>query len=501
MKRRTLMAVLMSCLILSGCAPQNTPQALSVPVSRHEELAPLVDDGGAYNALASMYLPVKGEEQLGLLTREIRFLGSCHEAETLAASLLAQPGQEEFLPVAGGQRVTLNSEDAVTVSMEVATVNLSVEALALSSEAFYLLCQAIANTLCETENISGVNILVSGVSPGLDVAATLPMGMMLKNTLDAPQSRYARLVSQRTAAAITPFSTDVALYFPDVSGRGVLAQGQTLSFSSTEISSMVYVLLDALSQGAEDLPNALHIENLSEMLFSPVMLQETPQRTVLLGFGAELNEALSAARIPRDTFIASLVMTLTTFLPNVPAVAITIGNEKIETLKRSTFERANEETVFQNGFMRREDFRDYLLTDVPLYFVDNEGVLHQTLRALPQRIALSPRLLFSQLTHGALPGDKGKGLLSALPQGVGASQLIAFSRAGETLCLNFTEEFRALFDGVDEQQEKNAIYAIVNTMTHLPAVSRVRIYIEGAQPDYLAASIYLPGDFMRYYAP
>jgi hypothetical protein len=40
------------------------------------------------------------------------------------------------------------------------------------------------------------------------------------------------------------------------------------------------------------------------------------------------------------------------------------------------------------------------------------------------------------------------------------------------------------------------IYSMVKTLCENSAVSRVRFYVAGTQPDTLAGEIYLPGEFL-----
>lgn len=500
-RRRLLMVLVLCCALLTGCAGQ--PQGMvseTLPLLKDPYTAPIGDLGGQYTMLATLYLPSADGTQLVPLTEEIAFDSGRSEAETIAKALLNHKGGEDYHALPGDGAVTLSGPDAVVVSCGIATVNLSVAALSLNHTDFFVLCQALANTLCEVGDVTGVNILVAGVSPGLDIAATLPLGLMVKNLIDDPAMLMDRLITQRTGGRThdTPFRVGVALYFPARSGRGILAESRMLTLPDANISDMALALLSALSTGAEELENIPQMPDLLALLSRPPQLDEGAQNILRLSFQSGLNDALAETGITRSVMIASLVTTMASFLPNVPLISVTIGNEQITALTPAgLYTGANQTIGFSGGHMRRGDFANFLLTETPLYFPDSTGALKGTLRALPCAYARSARALFEQLLTGPLFDDTISGLSGALPSAVSSADLIGIRREGDTLLLNFTPAFQAACQALTESGESALVYAIVNTMTVLPGVRRVRFYIDGTQPDTLAGALVLTGEFMR----
>jgi hypothetical protein len=50
--------------------------------------------------------------------------------------------------------------------------------------------------------------------------------------------------------------------------------------------------------------------------------------------------------------------------------------------------------------------------------------------------------------------------------------------------------------GFSPTRERQLIFAMVNTLLQGDGLKRVRFYVQGKQPQTLAGSLYLPGDFL-----
>ena len=500
----SVLALLLCACLLGGCAKktEDAPASTIAP-GRDPYEAPLGDQGGDYEMLATLYLPSADGTQLAAVTEALRFSSARSQAETVLGALLEHNKGEDYTAVPGHGKVSLSGPEAVTWSCGIVSVNLSVAALSLPHAELFTLCQAIANTLCALDGVTGVNVLVAGVSPGLDVAATLPMGCLRQNVLDDPNMLHSRLTSQRRGGASgdTPFRADAALYFPAQAGRGILCEARTLTFPSADAAAMVQTLLSGLSAGAEEIPNVPDMPDLNALLSRPPMVDEvqvTGQKQVALAFKEELNDALAARGVTRSVMIASLVTTLTTFLPNVSVCRVSIGSEQITALiPAGLYEGAGRQIGFSDGEMRRTDFLSFLLTNRALYFADASGALRQSVRALPRTWALSPRQLFDQLVKGPEYYDTVADLKTVFPPDIQDADLLGVRQTGDTLLLNLSDSFMNACQGLSPQQERNLVYALVNTLTENPSIRRVRFYIQGRQPDTLSGTISLPGEFLR----
>ena len=121
------------------------------------------------------------------------------------------------------------------------------------------------------------------------------------------------------------------------------------------------------------------------------------------------------------------------------------------------------------------DLRNTILT---LYFENNENGEIQT----EARMVDSKDLLnnpYSYLINLLIEGPKNAGLRKNIPEGAKLNGCVLL---GECLTLDFSKEFIENAKG-DALQKSNIIYAIVNTVTELKEVSRVKILIDGQESD------------------
>lgn len=492
-----LACLLCLCLALTGCMPNDVSPAASItlaPAIRAYE-APENDSQQGYEQTVLLYLPSLDGTQLIAVPQTASLSAARPAAQTLCEMLLRFPGGETTAPVGGEVTLTLSGTDAVEVSGQVATVSLSASALRLSHEQLFTLGQALANTLCQLGDVQYVNVLIAGSQPGLNVAATLPAGSFQANTREDLSALWAR-ASTPSASGRRSFSA--TLYYPAPSGKGVLCEGRTLSFSAQDLPGMAATLLDALSAGAERLPNTPRCPDLKAMLQSGITLTENGgSRRLSLHFREDLNAALIQAGITRSVMMAALTDTLTTFLPGIEGIEVTIGDEKITSVTPSgTYLGAGETITFTDGLMRRRDFVPFLLTECNLYFANPQGGLTEVSRPVPFYEVYSARSLLQQMILGPQPFDSRTGLSPVLPGELRSADLLGVGLAGNTLLMNFSARLPDLCVDFSNGEERLMVYALVNTMCHLPGVKKVALFIQGDQPDTLAGSLYLPGDFL-----
>ena len=500
--RRARFLCLLCCfaLLLTGCVSREVASSAGVtlPPAQSGHTAPENDVNQTYEQRVLLYLPSRDGTQLMAVPQEAAFSLSRHSAQTLCEMLFAHPGSEAVSPVGGEVTLSLNDTDAVEVSGGVATVSLAASALRLSHEQLFLVGQALANTLCQFGDLQYVNVLIAGVQPGLNIAATLPAGSFQPNTREELATLWERASAPKTTARR---SFSASLYYPAPSGKGVLCEDRTLAFSELTLPAMARTLLEALAAGAEYLPGAPRCPELTRYLLEdPALVEAGGQRRLTLQFGESLNAALIEAGITRSVMMASLVYTLTTFLPGLDGVEISIGGERISTLTPSgTYNGVGETIYFTDGLMRRRDFNGFLLAQCTLYFADSQGKLSAVFRPIPYYETRSARALIQQLMLGPQPFDSQTGLSSVLPRGLREADLLGAALDGDTLVLNFSGNLTELAAGMNGDQERRMVYALVNTLTEIPGVKRVSFFILGRQPDTFAGAVYLPGDFLPNY--
>ena len=494
---KRLGCLLAACLMLTGCAAQEsgTTAQLTLPPAQYRHAAPENDTSQGYEQTVLLYLPSLDGTKLLAVPQTASLSASRNRSRTLCEMLLAHSGTAAAAPVGGDIALALSDTDAVETSGQTVTVSLAASALRLSHEQLFTVGQAIANTLGQFGDVQYVNVLISGVQPGMNIAATLPAGCFQPNSREDLSVLWSR--------ASAPLSTGrrsfaAALYYPAPSGKGILCETRTLSFTSSDFSGMAVTLLDALSAGAETLPNAPRCSDLASFLREKPTIGETGgTRRLVFRFTEELNAALINAGITRSVMMASLCCTMTTFLPGIEGIEVQIGSERINTLTPSgTYNGAGEIITFQDGLMRRRDFSGFLLEECALYFADAQGKLVKTYRPIPFYEAASARALVEQLMLGPQPFDSRGGLSPVLPEGLRSADLLGVGFEDQTLLLNFSAQLGALAQGMDGQAEALMIYSMVNTVCQLPGVKRTALFIQGSQPDSLAGAIYLPGDFL-----
>ena len=495
-----LICLLCICMLFCGCENQQESPVVSVTLPPVEsKLTPYTNDTHQnYTQTVLLYLPSLDGTQLIAIPETAAFTASRHTAEVLCEMLFSHEGTENAAPLGGNIPLRLSDTDAIEISGNVVTVNLAASALRLSHAQVYTVGQALANTLCQFGDLNYVNLLIAGVQPGLDIAASLPAGSFQPNTREDLSTLWARASAPQNSARRTFAAT---LYYPAPSGKGILCEARTLSFSDLSVSGMARTLMAALSSGAEYLSALPVCPDLNGLLLSDPVLEETGgMRRLVLHFGDSLNTRLIDAGITRSVMVSSLVCTLTTFIPGLDGVEIRIGSESISAITPSgTFVGAGETVFFAGGLMQRKSFIPFLLASSSLYFANSQGKLVQSARPAPFYETYNIRAIIGQLMQGPQGYDSVSGLTATLPQGLRDADLLGVSLEKGSLVLNFSNQLITLCQNMTAQQEQLMVYSLVNTLCELPGVNRVAFFIMGEQPETFAGSVFLPGDFLPNY--
>lgn len=493
---RALLCLLCVMVGLGGCASrEEAPAQPTLPPPEEAAMIPLNDTQQGSEQTVLLYLPSVDGTALAAVPATASLSVSRHNAEALCRLLFAAQGNEYALALPGD--VQLSGTQPVEISGDVATVSLAASALRLSHEELFTVCQAITNTLCQFGDVQYVNVLINGVQPGMDVAATLPAGCFRENTKDDLSTLWNREASAKTASRHT---WPVALYYPSAGARGIVCEARSLSFDSLETEDMLLTLLKALHVGPVALPELPSYPDLEAYLLqTPRVLDVNGSRRAVLYFDTALNTAIIENGITRSVMAASLVYTITTFMPGVEGVEIHIGEEMVSSLTPSaTYTGAGETIHFDNNLMRRGDFSAFLLDGCTLYFADGNGKLREVTRMVPFYESRNVRSIFNQLIRGTQPYDSVEKLQPVLPEGLRDADLIGVAFSDDTLILNFSQHWAELCREMDEQAEKQMIYAMVNALCRLQGVKRVQFLVNGTQPETLAGYMYIPGSFLPH---
>ena len=420
-------------------------------------------------------------------------------AEDVLEALFTYSGTEaRSLP--DNEYLALNTLNPVEVSDGVATVNLAASAMNLNHEDLYTVFQSITNTLCQFGDITWVNLLIGGVQPGIDVASQTPAGTLGSNVQDDLATVWARAESQRnTAASGKKMTLNTTLYYPSYGGLGILCETRTLVFTTSTLPQMARVLLDALSEEPREI-HALPLPNLNSYLNGCSVMENAGERILSLRFSNRLPSALLNSGITMTCLCASLMYTLTTFLPGIAGIQVYVGEQALTGLTPESGYPGTDGTILiTNGIIRRNQLSALLLGQCTLYFALEDGYLYATKRAIPWYESRSPRFLLEQLMLGSCAYDSVYPLLPVVPREISSGDILgcALPLRGGCLLVNLSSSFHNSCRNLTAQREKALVYSIVNTLTELDSVNEVCFFIDGSQTDSFAGSIVTRGTFMR----
>ena len=480
----SLFVAALLCLSLSGCSnvqysnesvpeiimPEPSAAALNmimgeqiaskpVPVALHYAAG----DGTSFSSITRSLMVSPGE--------------SLYE-EAIDALLYnaASPDRMIFIP-------TQLQVAGVEFSGGIATVNLSLDAHNIQNEQEYLMLMAsVSNTLLSMKGVRGVNLLVGDRSESI---ASLPAGTVCE-TMSGITPVYAQYSAEKDYFIESETGTivrNVTMYFPAENGNWFLPELREVTFESSDYASS---LIRALSAGPKEYACAMTAipEGANLLLSSPTSsLTSSGEYVLELNFSPTLLNYLALSDIEEWQMIGSVVLTLSTFIPELDAVRISIEGEPI------TGCRIGEENVeFPDGLIRRSDCSMYVGSTAALYLPNADGTLEATERAISISRAQSPlSLLYALLDDILIREDAADIFVSD----VYYDDILGISVQNEIASVNLSANFYRQAQTLDEHRESAVIYSMVNTLCELDNISGVRFFIEGISADTLSGSIYL----------
>lgn len=367
----------------------------------------------------------------------------------------------------------------------IVSIDLSLDALNMQSEQEYLMLLAsVSNTLLSMNGVRGVNVLVGGRSVGV---ADLPVGVQTE-PMQGITPTYAQLSAERDYFLESETGTierDVVLYFPADVGEWFVPELRRISFDSSDYAS---ALIRALRAGPME--NQCTITAVPEgadlLLDNPTSeVLSSGERVLQLNFSSTLRSYLAFSGIDEWELVGSIVLTLTSFVPELDAVRICIDGEPITGC---TVGDAG--LVFPNGLIRRSDFASHIGNAVKLYIPSEGGTLDAIERAVSMVRAQSPLSLLYALLDDILSCENSAQIF---PTGVYYDDILGISVEDGIAKVNLSANFYRQSQALDAAGERGVIYAIVNTLCELDGISGVRFYIEGISSKTLSGSIYLKG--------
>ena len=492
------LCVLLACSACSDSAVIDTPSvSATLPPAAARYEAPAGDGDMTYVASLPLYLPSRDGKRLIARLTDVPLDHSAPAARDLVQALLTAPADDSVLSLGRGE-VSLQgySTQPVELSAGVCTVNLGSQALALESSSLYAVAHALASTLAAAGDIRAVNLLVADQAVSYDVAGNLPSGSVSARPGEELAALWDALDARRTPLgqdpATVPLSATATLYFPLEGGQGFMPETRNLTFSGQTPQQLALGLLSALSAGPQYLSPAMDMPALTELLTREPEVSELPEggRLITLVFDEALAQWISEVGMEPSCLCASLVWTLTTFIPSVGAVRMIIGSTMTTLLQSEVMGHLN----FENGLMRRRHFRDGLKEQLQVYLRSGSRLTGVT-RVVNAQDALNPRVMLTQLIRTPTAAELDEGLASPLPEGLDETDILGVSAEEDTLLINLSPRFETLLRRQPEL-EQVACYAMLVTLCENLGYSRARFYFTGQQRERLGGDLYWAGEFL-----
>lgn len=371
----------------------------------------------------------------------------------------------------------------------VASVNLSVEAGVNRSDQDYLtLCASIANTLLGIEGVHAVNILTGNRS---DSIARLPSGVFTAQLDNLPaayaqaQSEEQRLLDEQSSG----IERSVLLYFPAQGGKYLLPEVRTLTFYDENYASEV---IRALIEGPKELGCCFSAipGNLELLASDPrIVATESGERVIELSFTSTLANYLAFAGVEPWQLYGGIVLSLCSFVPEIDGIRVSIEGKYVYDCALH-----GNSLQFENGLMRRRDFTSAIGSSARLYFATEDGLLTTAECPMSPSASNSAMGLLTELLSPSCIYPTGT--KSVFPQGISQEDILGVTVENRIATVNLSANFYARCQGLNSQEERLLIYAIVNTLSELEHIGAVYFLVEGEQLDSLAQNIYLKSALM-----
>lgn len=229
--------------------------------------------------------------------------------------------------------------------------------------------------------------------------------------------------------------------------------------------NVVARVLNHLQEGPQSsalLPSLAHVEIISASLHSDEMLLE-----VFLSDGF-----INLEPMERTIALVSMVYTLTG-LPFISDVYFLVGDEPLLSPDGSPFGARNRDNT-----QMAQDSQPMLTEEatIILFFPDEQmmGLISEE-----RTISINPLQVIEQFIMDALiEGPYTEGLYPSFPPDTLYNRI---ERAGDTLIVDFPDEFIALLPGGSTAEEM-MLLSLVNTFTEKPEIARIQILIDGLIP-------------------
>ncbi len=480
-----LLIVLLVPALLAGCAsltfvPERANEYRTLPPAASDNLtAPVGDSAAEYTGRFTLNYIASDQQTLVAVSRTMRLTGEDLLSEKVMERLLDPPDTlPGVLPIApaGTKLIWVEQSEGI------ATVNLSEDVLSLTEQELTWMRAAIAGTLVGIDGIKYVNVLIGGRE---ESALSLPTG-----TLTRTDGNLTALWAQQEAdqerfsGADGRLDRNATLYFPSRDGAYLLPEAHAVRFTSDAYA------LELIRQLAGGNTNRVLPEGAILTADPTVDTLADGRRVITLKLVAEFEDLLRQAGISQGIAYGALALTLCRFVPEIDGLRITVGGAPLASV--SLPDRVISPV---DGVISPEDFDSLIGRVAQVYLTDVQtGKLRLISRAMERSAALSPRVLVEQVLEG--PTAYEKNAAAVAPPGVGKADIEGVRIEDDVALVNLSGNFYRSCQQLGENEERNLVYALVNTLCGLDQVRKVRFFIDGQTVDTLVSVISLRGVLM-----
>ena len=505
-----LICMALLALCLSGCSPISLVEtqtefdvALPTPLSALAPRAPVGDARTEAPIKATlMYLSDDGQR---LMPQEPTFWLTEDQTllEQVVMRLLTGPSTEArpAQPSDDGQSLSMESVRPIAPAgtkllsadlvCGIATINLSGQARIQTQQEMVYMRAALVNTVSRLPGVSYVNVLIDGQVEGMgEQIVSMPNGAL--SYIDAPlPAIWLQVMTDEERMLLGDPSQQMeltaVLYYASVQDERLVPVARHVNIRG---NNMIMPLLQELARDIEGMPSIRRVfpEGVDPLVAVPMITSSPDGRRVInLLLDASFEDNMRERNLSLTQFYGALTLTMTRFVPEVDGVVVRIGNRRVDAL--------DDGRTFSNGVMTAEDFEAAIGDIAGIYLSNGEGKLRRVERVLASYAAVSPRTLIEEILKGMAKGETG--LFGVMPEGVSIEDVLGIGVENGAALINLSSNFYRCAQQLDEQAERLLIYSIVNTLTDLQGIDRVRIYVEGEPVDTLAHSIYLRTELIR----
>ncbi|MBQ8095117.1 MAG: GerMN domain-containing protein [Clostridia bacterium] len=488
--RRILLLAALSLVLFTagGCMPaiRETAPAASLPEIKAGTTSPLADEAVDETFSGILCFLSDNGQQLVRVSRKMTLHNGESRPVAVMNALLSGPQETER---GTWPEVRGTTSARIEVSGKIATVLLPARYRSLEPDVLYSVRTAMAESLLSLAEIEYVNVLVGNREEGVDLAGSVPAGTFIHHSDSRISSLYAGFDELRISGE--SFSSLVTLYYPSQDGRYLLPFIRNVRFERPSPIEYMNTLLEELGKGGDfeggktDVPSPMvYLDEMPEI----VRDHNGRDRVMTLFFSSEIDAALDAAALSRETWFGMIAETLLTFVPNVDGLEISVGKQLVKKLD-SDKTTSGKLVTFENGLIQRTHF-EHLLGAVAIGYQPDESEEMMTAfqMILPAAKAGDAHAILAAL----LESDETKEIM---PSNTDAADVLAIRTERELLAVNLSERFGKAFESLDSMKRRLCIYSMVNTLTE-GEKDRVIFFFGGIQPES-DDSLELRGSFVR----